>query len=103
MKRVILILAIILEILILAGIYDTHKKKSRGGDIVQVAMDNFVIKINGKERSCPRGTYVVTHEGFVRLYWYWVYQYWYLTVPFPIVLALILFMLGRSLKRKSTP
>jgi len=99
MKSLIVILGVVLEILVLVAIYDTHRKISAGGDIIHVE-GQIPFTIDGVQKTYSPGTYVMTRAGLVRMYWYWVYQYWYLTVPLPIVLALIIWWLS---SRRSGP
>jgi hypothetical protein len=99
LTKTILIAGLLLEILVLAAIYDTYQKTSTGGDIVHIH-GQVPFTVDKVQKTYSPGTYVMTRDGLVRVYWYWVYQYWYLTVTLPIVLALALWWLS-SLRRGS--
>jgi hypothetical protein len=101
MRKTILVLGILLEMLVLVALYDTQRKISTGGDIVHFQVE-APVKINNEQRMYSAGTYVMTRDGLVRLSWYWVYQYWYVTVPLPIVLALFLWWIS-SRRLPATP
>ena len=93
MRKIILVVGLLLEILVLVAIYDTHQKISTGGDIVTLKVQ-APVTIDNVQKTYSPGTYVMARDGLVQLSWYWVYQYWYLTVTLPIVLALLVWWLG---------
>jgi hypothetical protein len=93
MRKIILVIGLVLEVLVLVAIYDTHQKTSTGGDIVTFKVQ-APVTINNEQKTYSPGTYVMTREGLVRLYWYWVYQYWYLTATLPIVLVFVFWWLS---------
>lgn len=101
MRKTILVIGLLLEILVLVAIYDTQRNISTGGDIVTFE-SQAPLTFNDVQKTYSPGTYVVTREGLVRLYWYRIYQYSYLTVPLPIVLALLLWWLS-SRRRGISP
>lgn len=93
MRKIILVVGLLLEILVLVAIYDTYRKTSTGGDIVHIE-GQVPFTIDNVQKTYSPGTYVMTRDGLVRLYWYRVYEYWFLTATLPIVLALFLWWLS---------
>ena len=93
LPKAILVAGLLLEILVLAAICDTYQKTSTGGDIVHIK-GQVPFTVDNVQKTYSPGTYVMTREGLVRLYWYWVYQYWYLTVTLPIVFVLVFWWLS---------
>ena len=93
MRKTILVIGLLLEILVLVAIYDTHQKISTGGDIVHIK-GQVPFTVDNVQKTYSPGTYVLTRDGLVRVSWYWVYQYWYLTVTLPIVLVLVFWWLS---------
>ncbi len=93
--KIIIALLMISEIFVLFTIVSIIKNESEGGDIVTFAQDT---PFNGQNLSA--GTYVVKHEGLVKLDNYWIYKSKIITILVPLILLIILFIILKMLNKK---
>ncbi len=81
------VVCLVLEALVVASILNTRSRITQGGDVFHNEVDGLPLNVGGQDRPLPRGTYVVTATGPVRLPFYWVYKYALILLVLPIVMV----------------